>query len=79
MNTLLGKSGGSALVSKAVVVWLRVGPVVLGQVLDVLDVLGADRAVVERVVPHAAVDAGVVRESCVPSRRTVSIMETART
>jgi len=63
-HRLLSQGGRGDLVNKAVVVRLGIGPVVLGQILDVLDVLGADRAVVERVVVQAAVDPGVVGEGC---------------
>ena len=60
--SLLREGGGGDLVGEAVVVRLGVGPVVLGKVLHVLDVLSAPRAVVEGVVPQAGVDAGVVGE-----------------
>ena len=67
-HRLLSQGGRGDLVNKAVVVRLGIGPVVLGQILDVLDVLGADRAVVERVVVQAAVDPGVVGEGCMQRR-----------
>jgi len=69
-HCLLGQSGGGDLRFQAIVIRLVVGPGVLGQISDVLDVLGAVRAVIEGVVPHAAVDAGVVGECCVISKHT---------
>lgn len=61
---LLGQGGGGDLGLRAVVVGLGVSPVVLRQGADALDVLGAVGAVVEDVVEHAPVDAGVVGEGC---------------
>lgn len=63
---LLGKSDGRDATRDrcTVVIRLRVGPIVLGQGADVLDVLSARRVIVEYVVIQATVDAGVVGVGC---------------
>ena len=65
-SSLLGKRRGGAV--RAHIISLAVGPVVLRQILDVLDVLCAPAPVVERIVVGTRHDASVMGELCTHTR-----------